>query len=538
MARAVWRITSPAVAAAVAGVLALAHPALAQTGPPLSVIDWLDAETPAAQLPRAPRIAPPRPDRIEEPAVARSGTAPQVTTRALGAAPARNVGLVPPAITGIQPDLWAGSDPQALADQIAQVQESDLPAASALLFTLLLAEATPFAADGPGQDIVTRARVEKLMALGVVDPALALAEQAGAATSPALFDLWAQLSLLVGTEDTACAALARAPYLTTDIGIRIFCAARGGDWDTAALTFGSAGALSLLPRETLDVLDRFLNPDLFEDAPPLPAPRTMDPLTFRLFETIGEPVPTGPLPRAYAVADLRDIAGWKSQLEAAERLTRAGALPDNRLLGLYTDRRPAASGGIWDRVRAVQQFDAALSGGSAAEVSRTLPVVWDQMRSAHLEVAFASVFQDRLADVALTGQATTIAARMGLLSPDYEAVAARLTGDAMPDADAVLLRGVAQGDMAAVPARNIPTEPVPRAIYDAFTTPQARDEWIALARNRQLGEALLGTLASVRDGARGDSRALREALGTLRALGLEDTARRMSLQILLLERGA
>jgi hypothetical protein len=504
------------------------------SGAPLSVIDWLDQ--PAVPLPRAPGPSTFGPLPRDEPAVTRSGTAPQIVTRALTAAPARNVGLVPPSVTGIQPDLWSGSDAQTLARRIEALQETDLPAASSLLFTLLLAEAAPPAGGTASQDTLTRARVQKLMTLGVVDPALALVEQAGAASTPALFDQWADLSLLVGTEDTTCAALGRAPYLTSDEAIRIFCAARGGDWDMAALILGSSAALGLLPREKLDVLDRFLNPDLFEDAAPLPVPRQMDPLTFRLYETIGEPLPTGPLPRAYAVADLRDISGWKSQLEAAERLTRAGALPDNRLLGLYTDRRPAASGGIWDRVRAVQQFDVALSTGSADAVTKTLPAAWNQMREAHLEVSFATVFHDRLAGLDLSGNAASITALIGLLSPDYETVAATLTANVARGVDTALLRGAATGDMTALTADRIPDAALPRAIYDAFTTPAPRPEWIAMARGGRLGEALLETLASLRDGSRGDSRALREALGTLRALGLEDTARRAALQILLLDR--
>jgi hypothetical protein len=40
----------------------------------------------------------------------------------------------------------------------------------------------------------------------------------------------------------------------------------------------------------------------------------------------------------------------------------------------------------------------------------------------------------------------------------------------------------------------------------------------------------------MQDGADGDNVALRDAIATLRALGLEDVARRASLQILLLER--
>tara|TARA_R110000787_G_scaffold188261_1_gene300065 strand:- start:740 stop:1804 length:1065 start_codon:yes stop_codon:yes gene_type:complete len=351
-----------------------------------------------------------------------------------------------------------------------------------------------------------------------------------------LFDLWAELSLLVGTEDTACGALSREPHLTQDMGLGIFCAARNGDWDTAALTFGSARALSLLPRQTLDVLDRFLNPDLFEESPPLPAPRSMDPLTFRLFETIGEPLPTGPLPRTYAVADLRDIAGWKSQLEAAERLTRAGALPDNRLLGLYTDRQPAASGGIWDRVRAIQRFDTALSADSADAVAKTLPDAWNEMHNNALEVSFAALFQERLAPVALSGRAAELQARVGLLSPDYEAVAASLPESLSLGDDTALIRAVARGEVDTTTFGIPPDTALPRAIYDAFSTPRPREDWIAMARTGRLGEALLETLYALQDGARGDSLGLRDALGTLRALGLEDTARRAALQILLLDR--
>lgn len=521
--------------AAIGFSLVPAPQVLAQTSSPLSVIDWLDAPAPSVRLPRAPRVAAPKPDKIDEPAVARSGTAPQITTRPLGAGPARNIGLAPPEITGMQPDLWARSDPRTVAGRIADLPDLNLPAADALLFTLLLAEAATPTGGAGAQELLTRARIEKLMTLGAVDPALALAEQAGAATSPALFDLWAQLSLLVGTEDTACGALSRAPHLTKETALKIFCAARGGDWNTAALTYSSAKALSLVPRETLALLDRFLNPDLFEDAAPLPLPRKIDPLAFRLFETIGEPLSTGPLPRPYAVADLRDLAGWKSQLEAAERLTRAGALPDNRLIGLYTNRKPAASGGIWDRVRAVQQLDAALDTGSADAVNKTLPAAWTEIRRAELEVSFAALFQDRLSRITPTGTAARIAARMGLLSPDYEIVAAGLS-DTLLGETTPLLRAVAQGEMPDKLTQSPPTAALPRAIFDAFHTPEPKQDWIQMAKDGRLGEALLATLDALRDGARGDSRALREALGTLRALGLEDAARRAALQILLLER--
>ncbi len=498
-----------------------------RTATPLSAIDWLDNPAPLARLPRAPLIGIPLPKKIDEPSVAITGTAPQVTTRPLGQGAPRTVGLVPAAMTGIAPDLWRASNIDDLVRLIGNLPDLDVPAANALLFTVLLANATVMGDDA--QDALTRARVEKLMRLGAVDPALALIEQAGAISDPALFDLWADLSLLAGTEDTVCATLTRAPYLNRDIGLRIFCAARGGDWDIAALTFGSAKALALLPRETLDVLDRFLHPDLFEDAAPLPAPRRMDPLTFRLFETIGEPLPTGPLPRAYAVADLRDLIGWKSQLQAAERLTRAGALPDNRLLGLYTDRKPAASGGIWDRVQAVQRFDVALSTGSPDAIAKTLAPAWRAMQEAGLEVSFSAAFYDRLASITLNGTAQQMQLEMGLLSPDYEVVAAQVQTGVSLGADMDVILATAAGTAAATP----PKDAQPRAIHDAFAGATARADLVEMTRTGKLGEALLRTLGDLRAGAHGDSTALRSALGTLRELGLEDTARRAALQILL-----
>ncbi|KEJ88348.1 hypothetical protein [Sulfitobacter donghicola] len=510
--------------------------AIAETAAPLSVIDWLDKPAPQARLPRAPIITTPKPLQtpkpIDEPAVTKSGSAPQVTTRPLGAAVPRNVGLVPASVTGMKPDLWAGSPVAALTRRIDALPELGLPAANALLFSLLLAETAPPKEGAQALDTLTLARVKKLEALGAVDPAMALAEQAGAMTSRRLFDVWAQLNMLVGTEDTACDALAKAPYLTQDSAIKIFCAARGGDWDTAMLTFGSAKALSLIPMEKLNVLDRFLNPDLFEDAPPLATPREMDPLTFRLFETIGEPLPTRPLPYAYAVADLRDVAGWKAQLEAAERLTRTGALPDNRLLGLLTDRKAAASGGVWDHVRAVQRFDTALNTRSVDAISKTLPPAWREMQSAELEVSFSTSFQERSNGLALSGSSARILAYMGLLSPSYETVAATLPQDLDLGPNDALLRAIARGEA----PETAPTAALPRAIYDAFETPTPNLAWMAMAKSHRLGEALLFTLDDLRDGAQGDSQSLRRALSTLRALGLEDTARRAALQILLLER--
>lgn len=482
---------------------------------PLSVIDWLGTQTPVPAAAKKPI----------EPAVTLSALPPSVNVAPLGSGSPRQIGLVPSHVTGLPASLWRGSDVQKVARLFERLPELSLPAAQSLLYTILLAEVDAPGGTASAGDTLALVRVEKLVKLGALDPALSLIEQAGVPTSAAHFDLWMQISLLTGNEDRACATLRAAPHLTNDLATRIFCSGRTGQWDNAALTFGSAQALGLIPAEKLVLIDRFLHPDAFEDAPPLAAPRKMDPLSFRLFETIGEPMPTRTLPRAYAVADLRDLAGWKSQIEAAERLTRAGALPDNRLLGLYTERQAAASGGVWDRVAAIQRFETALQTGSAEAVAKTLPTAWRAMQDAALETTFAQLFVADLQKLDLTGRTATMASMIALLSAEYETAAAK-------SGRTDLVTQIALGEVTG--AR--PTPSIKAALYDGFTDATPRADLIATAQQSRLGESIVHILRLLEDGAQGDANALRDAVATLRALGLEDIARRASLQILLLER--
>ncbi len=495
--------------------LLLAAPLWAETQAPLSVIDWL-----GTQAPDLPAALP----KMNEPPVSETAVAPTVNVQPLGHGSPREIGLVPTQITGLPADLWVGSEIDALIKLITKIPDLQLPAAQSLLYTILLAEARAPGNDVAAGDRLALARVEKLVKRGALDPALSLIEQAGVTTSSAHFDLWMQISLLSGTEDRACDVLSGAPHLSRDYANHIFCDARARRWEDAALTLGSAKALGLLPPEKLALLDRFLDPETFDALPPLPQPRDMDPMTFRLFETIGEPIPTRDLPRAYAVADLRDITGWKAQLEAAERLTAAGALPDNRLLGLYTERKAAASGGIWDRVAALQRFETALASGSTEAVAKTLPAVWREMAAAGLEVSFAALFAEQISAFSLEGHAAKIAHDILLLSPAYEAAASRME---IPD----LAAQIALGTLS--PGR--PADMIQGAIYAAFDTAPPRADLVAMVKQGRLGESILHVLVLLHKGANGDANALTDALATLRVLGLEDTARRAALQTLLLE---
>ncbi|MCW8842197.1 MAG: hypothetical protein OQK00_02155, partial [Rhodobacteraceae bacterium] len=361
----------------------------------------------------------------------------------------------------------------------------------------------------------------KLIEMGALDQAQALVEAAGPET-PNLFSRWFDISLLLGQEETPCTALINAPHLSPSYAARVFCLARSGDWQAASLTLGTANALGLLTHEEDALLLRFLDPDLFEGEPILTIPRALTPLTFRLYEAIGESRPTTGLPLAFAQADLRERAGWKARLEAAERLARTAALSENRLLGIYSEGKPAASGMIWDRVSALQSFDAALQNGDMAALSYTLPAAWAAMRSVHLEVPFARLYAPRLTTLSLSGTTARLARNIALLSPSYERAASLGPQD--------FLAGVARG----MPPR-LPPDPLQRAIADAFHGAGVPQDISTMLARGQLGEVILVAMKLMEDGALGNPAALTEALAIFRAVGLEDTARRAALQTLLLD---
>jgi hypothetical protein len=248
-----------------------------------------------------------------------------------------------------------------------------------------------------------------------------------------------------------------------------------------------------------------------------------------MFEAIGEPLTTTNLPVAFAHADLSDQSGLKAQIEAAERLASAGAIAPNLLLGLYTKDESAASGGVWDRVDAFQRFDAALAEGDVAKVSARLPVVWEAMAGQRLEVTFAALYAERLADMPLTGDADALAFRIGMLSPFYERLAAEYETTDPRDR---FYQGIARGNVAGL----APQDSTGRAVAPAFLDAKPSDEALGLLEDGRLGEALLLAIDQITRGVTGEVRGVTDGLALLRHVGLEDVARRTALELMILER--
>ncbi|MBF9033825.1 hypothetical protein HKCCE2091_06195 [Rhodobacterales bacterium HKCCE2091] len=474
----------------------------------------------------------PAPDWLSDSIVARSSDiatsalpAP-ISAMPLGAVELDAVGLLPFSVTGLPPDLWGQSETGTLVRLFRAVPVDGLPAMLSFTRTLALAELVP-PADSSASELFL-ARLDMLLARGALEPARALAERAGP-TDPELFRRFFDASLLTGQAERACAAMRANPDMAPAFPARIFCLARTGDWPAAALSLGTGTALGHIAEDDADLIARFLDPELFEGEDPLPPDPSITPLFYEMRAAIGERPSSTDLPLAFAHSDLSDFAGWQSQIAAAERLIRSGAIEPQEWLAIATAHRPSASGAIWDRAGALQSFDAAMLANDARAVGRLLPDTVAMMDEAGLTVAFAALYGEQLMRLPLPASAEAAAHRIGLLSPAYERIALRATPGNRTEA---FLFAIARGEAAEPPAGS--RDPVTAAVAQAFAGMEPPARYADQIEGDRRGEALLrAALVLLSDAA--DSDDIADALRLFRALGLEDTARRAALQIMLLD---
>lgn len=490
---------------------------------PLSAINWLSESVTAAPG----SVVDGTDSVVFQPGDSERRVPEDVTVSVIGAVSLDALGILSSNTTGLPRNLWGFGLTEEIAATVTAERAGTLPALRSLLMTILLAEAdAPADSDGKGQLLL--ARIDKLLDMGALDQAASLLAVAGDSTTD-LFRRSFDVSLLLGTEDATCKKMQSLPELAPTPPARIFCLARAGEWNLAAIALGTAREAEAVSDEESMLLARFLEPELGDDADPLPSPEKPSPLILRMYEAIGEPLSLQGLPVAFSHADLNSRTGWKAQIEAAERLARNGAIPANRLFGLYTERQAAASGGVWDRVAAVQDFDEAAQNRDSAAIASALPAVWKLMTEAELEVPFASFYASALQRQSLPVEADQLAFRVMLLSENYEK-AALARKSASPEE--AFLVAIARGNL-----ENItPPDALARAIAPAFLDPQPSEDARELIAQGRVGETMLLAIDLVQSGATGDLSDVTEGLTILRILGLEDTARRAALELILLER--
>ena len=516
-------MTARPLATAAALWAVAAFPALAAE--PLSAIPWLSRSVdPGAPPPPArPGGTPPAPE---------SDT---ITVTSLDEIRRDATGLLPPIDSGFARDLWGPTDAAEARSLILAHRPRAAPEARALFHRLLLAEAdAPTGSDGDAALLI--ARIDRLLEMGALEEASALLDISDPNT-PDLFRRWFDTGLLLGRAEAPCEALRQNPALSPTLPARVFCLARGGDWNAAEITLTLGEGVGSIPPDQERLLARFLDPAIFEDEPDPAIPDPLTPLDFLLREAVGLPRPSGALPLAFLHADLDVHTPMRVRIDAAERLTLANAIDPPTLFEAYRAGEPAASGGAWDRAAAVQDLDAALATGDGAGIGAAVMAADRTLGARGLRVAFAIDSAERLATLdpaTLPVAARRAAFELLLLADDPEA--------AKPFADPTDPRSRAL--LAIAGSGNVPLggqDDLTRAALEGLQTRPPGDtrevRLRATLESGRQGAALIEALELLPARGSADPAALRAALHVLNAAGQTSAARRIALQTLLLPDG-
>jgi hypothetical protein len=373
--------------------------------------------------------------------------------------------------------------------------------------------------------------------MGALDEAETLILLAGV-SEPEIFRRWFEIGLIGQRTAAPCAALKARPALSDDVATRVICLARSGDWNAAAITVSLAESLGQIAVEDADLLVRFLDPEMFAGLEDAGNPDPLDPITFTLRESLALPRPSTPLPLPYLNADLSLRAAARQRIVAAERLVRASAIPPNLLFAAYRGARAASSGGAWGRAETVQALDAALISEDDERLARAIASATVTFADANLLYPFAFEYGDTLAHFPPgpeTGQVAPRIRQLLLIAGRPMAQWATL-GPTDPPMVQFAIRLASRTPITGVSPYS---DALPEAIHRAFAnlTPPQQDLPDLLTRidAGNFAEVLLKALGLLADGREAGPQALHEGLYLLRKLGLEDAARRVAIQLLLIE---
>ena len=432
------------------------------------------------------------------------------------------VGLFPAGTVGIDADFWGQSTAGTLAPLIARFDTNALASVKALKMRIILAELDP-PEIRQGRSEILAARLDYLISAGALEQAEALLHLANA-SEPGLYKRWFDVGLLSQRAERVCQATLQNMELAPSYAHRVFCLARDGRWFDAALTLNVAQTLDLIDEMDVELLQRFLDPELFHDAPPPLTADRLTPLRFVLYEALGEPRTTSTLPLAYLHADLQNRVGWRDRLEATERLVQSQAFGPGMLDFLYTEAKPAASGGIWDRVEAYQDLRQALLDKDSAQLDKALSEAMAVFGDTGLLYALAKQLTPYWSGVELDTESADMHFLLSAMAADG------LATPTLPNSGSDTL--VFISDILTNAATANPKSPLQAAIKRGLTEERQTLSLNGFATDRQKGESVLRALELLEVGGTNNPANVELVLAVLSDAGLQRDARAIAVEIL------
>ena len=372
--------------------------AAAQLGPPLRLLPPPPGAAPAEPA-QGPAPAPAQP----APPTPSPATDPSIRSAPLAPVDAAWAGALGDGEHPLPESMWQGTPRSFVAAALPQLQPTSSPELQSLAHRLLLSNAVaPAGQDAPDRPSLAALRVERLIALGEIDGALAVLEALPAETHTDALD-HARVELYFAKNDvaTGCSRVQEGidRYQGTwwDRAL-IACQALAGDAAKARLGLSLLAEQNAPPDHVFDALIAAVGGRPMR-LTSLPEP---SPMLVALVAAAKLPLPA----EAVAAADLPSLRAWAGneaipplqRLAAAERATALGALP------------PAALGDLYAKVEfKPDELGAAIRQGKAPTDPRDRALLYQVARTDPAAAVRATALKALLAEARKRGDFITTA---------------------------------------------------------------------------------------------------------------------------------
>ena len=321
-------------------------------------------------------------------------------------------GVLSHRISGFPADLWSSSESRTIQDLIGQLNSNMVSAAIDLAVQLLIAESNP-PADSTGGTELFLSRIDRLIALGALEPAQAMLDILPH-DDPELFARRFDIALLMGRERNLCREMRDRPAYAPSIEALIFCLARIGEWRQAAVIFAAQNAIEGDDWPIANLVAGFLDPS--SDRISTGLADLTDPLLVRMSMRVGND-----LSHLSLTPTLAWIAYTQSSqhLLAAEFLARIRAISSSHLMVAYENAVAAEDEAIGKRASAVIALRDAVESGRPGPAPGQVARLFADVADPALMVAVSEFFAPKMHGLSLAPEDMQALRRMRLLAqPD------------------------------------------------------------------------------------------------------------------------
>ena len=271
-----------------------------------------------------------------------------------------SIGIFPSIKLGLNSSVWKNSNEFEISNLLKKIDIGNIYYSNRLLKRILLIEADPPIIETDKEFSGTfflRARILKLIQMGALDEAEALLLDANPNSDPKLIDLWSKISFLTLRFDNFCNSVLKSHHTLIHPAHKVICLARSGDWNAAALSLATYSSINVIDSDYEKLLINFLDHEAELEISNKDLCNIDQPLLVYLCDFSNINAQDLGIDVKYLYDDLGRGKSIRSRIIASEELVKSGALNPGILFSTYKVKKPSTSGGVWARVKQVQELE-------------------------------------------------------------------------------------------------------------------------------------------------------------------------------------